>query len=89
MPWAFVMAEAPSGKVALAPLDGAVNVTVRPDNSSPQGPRTLAFSAMANDVPTAVDWPSPAKASTVATGVAEAGETHNISNAEHTTATDK
>jgi len=43
IPWAFVTAEAPLGKVALAPLDGAVKFTVRPDNSSPQGPTTWTF----------------------------------------------
>jgi hypothetical protein len=81
-----VTAEAPLGKVALAPLDGAVKLTVRPDNSSPQGPTTWTFKA-ANAVFTATDWPSPEVGFTEATGVAKAGETPQISQAKHTTAT--
>jgi len=86
IPWAFVTAEAPLGKVALAPLDGAVKFTVRPDNSSPQGPTTWTFKATANAALRAADWPSPARGFTAATGVAKAGETPQISQAKHTTA---
>jgi hypothetical protein len=46
-------------KFSLAPLDGAVNVTLAPDTALPKVSVTVATKALPNAVFTVVLWPDP------------------------------
>ena len=91
-PWAKPGTSAPSTPAAPPAKGGPASQQEQTcDNDNVEKAVGLAGcdQALANAVLTVVDWPSPAKGATVATGVAKAGETPQMSQPKHTTATDK